>query len=344
MLGVVRRLVSPARLAAAGLLLLAAVAAVLFVLPADETYIVLPDRARPVEPLVKVEGGKRPRGPGGIYLVDVRVRRATLLERLLPPLREDASLVPADLINPAGVSDQERIQANLREMTRSQQIAAAVALRSLGYRVRTRTSGVLVDSVLEDAPAAGRLAPGDIVVSLDGRAVRTPQALRARLGRRNAGAVVTLGVRRGSELKRIRVRTGRDPEAPGRAVLGVLVTWAVDVDLPISVEIDAGPIGGPSAGLAFALDVLEELGRDVDRGRKVAVTGALDIDGSVEAVGGVAQKVIGARRTGVDLFVVPAGDNAEEARRNADGLRIVPVRSFQHALRALTTDAALRQD
>ena len=339
-----RRFLSPARLAVAGLLLLAAVAAVLFVVPADATYIVLPDRARPVEPLVKVEGGERPRGPGGIYLVDVRVRRATLLERLLPPLRAGASLVPDDVINPAGVSDEERIQANLREMTRSQQIAAAVALRSLGYRVRTRSTGVLVDSVLADAPAEGRLAPGDVIVSLDGRRVPTPAALRRRLGNRKPGDAVTLGVRRGTEVKRIRVRTGRDPDDLGRAVLGVLVTHGVDIDLPISVEIDAGPIGGPSAGLAFALDVLEELGRDVDRGRKVAVTGALDIDGSVEPVGGVAQKVIGARRTGVDVFLVPAGDNAEEARRNADGLRIVPVRSFQHALRALQTTDVSQQD
>lgn len=109
------------------------------------------------------------------------------------------------------------------------------------------------------------------------------------------------------------------------------------IRLPISVRIDAGDVGGPSAGLAFALDVLEELGRDVDHGRKVAVTGEIELDGDVLPVGGIEQKTIGARRSEVDVFVVPAGDNAEEARRHAGDLRIVPVRNFQQALRALTT-------
>jgi PDZ domain-containing protein len=96
-------------------------------------------------------------------------------------------------------------------------------------------------------------------------------------------------------------------------------------------------VGGPSAGLPFALDVMEELGRDVDHGRKVAATGELALDGTVLPVGGLKQKTIGARKAGVDIFLVPAGENAEEARRYAGGLRIVPVHSFRQALSALQT-------
>jgi Lon-like protease len=103
------------------------------------------------------------------------------------------------------------------------------------------------------------------------------------------------------------------------------------------VKIDAGNVGGPSAGLAFALDVLEELGKDVDRGCRVAATGEIGLDGSVGPVGGLEQKTIGAKRAGAKVFLVPAGDNAEEARRYADGLRIIPVRTFQQALRRLAT-------
>ena len=101
--------------------------------------------------------------------------------------------------------------------------------------------------------------------------------------------------------------------------------------------IDLGGVGGPSAGLAFALDIVEELRGDVDRGLKVAATGEIELDGHVAPIGGVKQKVIGARRSGADVFLVPAGDNAEEARRHAGDLRVIPVESFRQALRALAT-------
>src|SRR6185503_168803 len=102
-------------------------------------------------------------------------------------------------------------------------------------------------------------------------------------------------------------------------------------------KIDAGSVGGPSAGLAFALDVLEQLGKDVDHGRRIAATGALELDGTVSAVGGLEQKTIGVRRSGIRTFLVPAGENAAEARRFAHGIRIIPVHSFRQALRALAT-------
>ena len=107
--------------------------------------------------------------------------------------------------------------------------------------------------------------------------------------------------------------------------------------LPINVRINAGDVGGPSAGLAFALDILEQLGRDVDHGRRVAATGEIELDGTVAPIGGVEQKTIGVRKAGIHVFLVPAGENATEARRYAHGVRIVPVQNFQQALRALAT-------
>jgi PDZ domain-containing protein len=92
--------------------------------------------------------------------------------------------------------------------------------------------------------------------------------------------------------------------------------------------------------LPFALDVLDELGREVDRGRVIAATGALRLDGTVEPVGGIRQKTIGAIRAGATIFLVPAGDNAAEARRYAGEMRVVPVESFQQALSALATPAS----
>jgi Lon-like protease len=210
-----------------------------------------------------------------------------------------------------------------------------VALRELGYRVRAQARGALIDVVLPDRPAERALEPGDVITAVGATAVRGPDDLRRAIGKAGAGHRVRVTVRRGTETKRFVVVPERGDD--GRPLIGVIAEQDVDIRLPVRVRIDAGDIGGPSAGLAFSLDVLEELGRDVDRGHKVAVTGELALDGAVRPIGGIRQKTIGARRAGVDVFVVPAGENAQDARRYAHGLRIVAVRSFQQALRALAT-------
>src|SRR5205085_905632 len=148
---------------------------------------------------------------------------------------------------------------------------------------------------------------------------------------------VRFTVQRGHETKTVVLRTVPAGHGSKRAIVGVLLDQAEKIHLPLRVSIDVNGVGGPSAGLAFALDVLEELGRNVDRGHRIAATGEIGLDGSVQPIGGVKQKTIGVRRTGIRVFLVPAGDNATEARRYADGLRIVPVQNFQQALRALAT-------
>ncbi|HYZ19056.1 MAG TPA: S16 family serine protease, partial [Gaiellaceae bacterium] len=183
----------------------------------------------------------------------------------------------------------------------------------------------------------GKLQPEDVIVGVNGAPVRSPAELRRVLRTYGPGVTVRLAVRRGDKVRQIRVRTIADPRTRSRAIIGILVEDAAEIKLPLSVHINLGQVGGPSAGLAFALDVAEELGHDVDHGRKIAATGELRLDGSVGAVGGIKQKTIGARKAGAEIFVVPAGDNAVEARRYAGSLRIVPVNSFRQALRELAT-------
>ena len=329
------RLLTPVRLAFAGLLV-AAVALAFWAIPTD-SYIFLPHRATAVAPLVDVEGGAEPDDGGGIYFVDVLVRKATLLERIWPGVREGATVVPARDVRPPGVSESERRREELAEMQRSQRVAAAVALRELGYDVQTRAIGVRVEIVSDDAPAARVLEAGDVIVEADGRRVRAPAALRRIVRDVGVGREIALTVRRGGKPREVSVRTIRSDD--GAPIIGVIVSQAAEIKLPpgLDIEIDTGGVGGPSAGLAFALDLMEELGRDVDRGHKIAVTGSLELDGTVGAIGGVKQKTIGVRRADIDVFVVPAGDNAREARRYADGVRIVAVKTFQQALQALAT-------
>jgi Lon-like protease len=317
-----------------GALLLAA-AAVLYLAPSDK-YIFLPDEARPLAPLVEVEGEKRDRNGGGIYYVAVDVRQASILEEAFPGIHEGATLVPEEQVRPEGVDERSRRQSELREMSRSQKYAAAVALRALGRQVTVTTRGALIENVGHDFPAEGKLRAGDVVVAVDGKSVRSAAGLTERMSAKQPGDTVRLRVRRGRETREVSLRTVENPRDSNRAFLGVIIADDADVRLPIDVEIDLGNVGGPSAGLAFALDVHEELGRDVDRGRRVAATGEITIDGQVRAVGGVKQKTIAARRSGMDVFLVP-GENAAEARRYAEGLHVVPVDSFQQALRELAT-------
>jgi PDZ domain-containing protein len=335
----VSRLFSPVRLFVAGLLV-AAVAVTVWIFP-TESYIFLPNRAHPVAPLVEVEGGKDPK-KGGIFFVDVLVRKATLIERIFPGLREGATVVPAEQVRPPGVSESQRRNEELQEMQMSQQVAAAVALRELGYKVVAKPIGARIEFVDPEAPAAGKLLPGDVVTKAGGKPVKGPAGLRRAIRENGTEQDVSLLVKRGDEEAEVSVRPAPGPQ--GTPVIGVIVSQAADIKLPVDVEIDTKGVGGPSAGLAFALDLMEELGRDVDHGNRVAVTGALELDGTVGEIGGVKQKTIGVERAGIDVFLVPAGDNAAEARRYADGIRIVPVTSFQQALRSLATLPPARQD
>jgi Lon-like protease len=304
-------------------------------IPSDH-YIVLPDRARPTDPLVSIPG----EGTGednGIHMVDVRVGRASLLERIYPGIHDGATLVPEHVINPAGVSDRQRRRSSLNDMSRSQLIAVAVALEELGREVEVTPVGVEVVLVQPDVPADGVLQVGDVIVETGGEEVATTNELRRAFDDVEPGERVSLVVERDG--KRVPRTVGTQPASddPERAVMGVQVQDAEDFDFPLDIEIDAGGIGGPSAGLAFALDIVDELGEDVADGRTIVATGELALDGSVLPIGGVKQKAIGAEEAGADIFLVPDG-NFEDARDAAgDDLEVIPVSTFQEALSALAT-------
>jgi Lon-like protease len=326
---------TPARLLIAGLALVAVVVALL-ILPSSD-YIFLPDRAHPVAPLVTVKGGHDPK-QGGVYFVDVVVRKATILERLFGGLHDGADLYPPQAVNPPGVDQQQRRVLDLQDMRRSQQIAAAVALRAAGERVVTRPVGARIGFVQQGLPAFGKLEPGDVVVAIDGLPVHTLDDVHVRMSAHKVGDSVAFTVHRGKRTLVVHMGTVEAGSGASRhPIVGVSLEPALDIHLPTPVSIDAGNVGGPSAGVAFALEVMEELGRDVVHGHTVAATGEINPDGSIGPIGGIKQKTIGAREAHVDAFLVPAGENAREARKHAGGLRIIPVETFPQALHALAT-------
>ena len=209
-------------------------------------------------------------------------------------------------------------------------------MRELGKNVKVTTRGALLEAVGGEFPAEGKLRPDDVVVAVDGTPVRGAADLTEQMAKKRPGDDVQLRVRREGKTSDITVTTVPNPRDSKRAFLGVVISDDAEVKLPIDVDFNLGNVGGPSAGLAFALDLHEELGKDIDRGRRIAATGEITLDGQVRPVGGIKQKTIAARQSGMDLFLVP-GENAAEARRYADGLQIVPVDSFQQALHKLAT-------
>jgi len=323
---------TPGRIAATGGLLLLIAVIVLSIAPANGYQVRLVDPAHPVAPLVHIKG-KRPTGSGTIYFVDVRERPARLIERLLPWSRTGGS----SLVRSPPISSSLDQRLGQVEMLDSQKIAPYVALKLLGYHVSERGAGVTVLQVEKGAPAAKVLRPDDVILAVDGQAVKTIAELHAALGRKRPGDRLTLRFRRGSAVRNATFATTAAAGNSQQAILGIFASDNLQIDLPVRVTIDAQGIGGPSAGLAFALEILQELGRNVAHGHKIAATGELGLDGRVLPIGGVKQKTLGARRAHVDAFLVPAGENAQEARRYADGLRIIPVENVQQALRALAT-------
>jgi PDZ domain-containing protein len=328
-----------ARAAGAGLLLAVIALSVLYLIPSSKYYVFLPDRAHALEPLVRIDGEHPAPEKGGVYFVDVRFRKAHLLEDLLGrPLARGATLLPTrDVLGDA--TPKQAQQIDITQMEDSQKIAAAVALKRLGYHVPIRLPSIVVRGVLRTAPARRLLKPGDKLVAVNGQQVHSLGRLHALIASHRPGGSLSVTYTRSGRVATAAIRTIPSLDDKRQAAIGILVDEVGGSvgKLPIKVRINTQGVGGPSAGLAFALDLMEELGHNVDHGYKVAATGELALDGSVLPIGAAKQKTIGAREAGVDVFLVPGGSNARVARKYAHGLKIIPVQSFPQALHALAT-------
>ncbi|HEY2353846.1 MAG TPA: PDZ domain-containing protein [Gaiellaceae bacterium] len=334
-----RRRITPFRIVACLILALVVTVVILMRIPSGD-YLLLPDVAHPVAPLVRVTGGKPAKGGGELYFVDVQEQQASEFDKLFQGLiHPHSTSLPASVLIPPCTSNGEFIQSELRQMSQSQRIAAAVAERQLGYVVKQRNIGVQVDNVYGDVPAACKIAPGDVITAINGKPTKTNTDLQAAMSTVKPGQTIDVEIRRGNSTIHESVKTVADPHNPTRPLIGIFVEPAVEISkLPVKVSIDSGQIGGPSAGLAFTLELMRKLGRDVTHGYRVAATGEIALNGDVLPIGGVEQKTYGVRQAGAQVFLVPArGGNAATAKKYAGpDLKIIPVTSLKQALRALT--------
>jgi PDZ domain-containing protein len=244
-------------------------------------------------------------------------------------LNPRVSVVPKEEIYPPGKSAQEVDKETSNEFTESQSSAEFVALGELGYPQQ-----VVIQDVPAKSPSAGKLAPKDVVVSIDGRAVGGYNDVSAVLSALQPGATVTVGYLRGAKRGTAQIVSTKASDRKG-AALGIVLTLRRNAPFAVHIGLNES-IGGPSAGLMFALGIIEKLGpRDLTGGRFIAGTGTIDFSGKVGPIGGIQLKMIGARQRGATVFLVPKDNCTDALQRPPAGLQLVKVDTLDGALAAL---------
>ncbi len=288
------------------------------------------------KPLITVTGRQTYPSTGHLNLTTVAITsadsRLDLAGALAAWFDPSRAVVPREQIYPKDQTPAESRQRNAEEMTFSQVHAVNAAMAELG--VKPEATEVLVASVAVGAPALGHLKAGDVILAVDSTKVATSADVRRLVTARPVGSKVRVLVRRGGVERTETVTTAASTDTPRRSVIGVAPTDAERY--PFDVTIQLNDVGGPSAGLMFALGIVEKITpQAVTGGRFIAGTGTIDDAGKVGPIGGIQQKLRGARAAGATVFLVPEGDCSEALPARPSGLRLVKVSSLEGSLRAL---------
>jgi PDZ domain-containing protein len=301
-------------------------------------YAIAPGGALSVAPLVHVEDGPSYAAKGEILLCTVSLKRTTVMEALQGWLDPTIDVVKEQQIVPREVGRKKLHEFNLQLMVTSKQSALAVAFQELGYDV-IKGHGAQIVAVVAKTPAAGVVKRGDVIEAVDGAPTNLDADAVRVLRAHSPGDTVHLTVRsRGAkETHDVTAVLTKNPDHPKRAFLGVqLQTYKPKFDFPYKVDLESERIGGPSAGLAFTLEVLDVLTEgELTGGHRVAATGTIELDGTVGEVGGVAQKTVAVKASGAELFLVPTAELKAARKFAGNGLRVEPVRNLRDALRIL---------
>jgi PDZ domain-containing protein len=327
---------------------LGAACAIVFVVIAAATLAVpyasiLPGSARPVAQLVTVDGHEAypPANSVAFTTVSVRQQRFTLFDAFVGWLDDNIDVYPRDVLL-GGRSAAENRRYNAQLMDTSKAIAITVALEKLGYTVPIRTTGTVVRSIEPDTPASEVLELDDVIVAVDGQSVDRPDEIRELLAPGGVGAEHEVTVERpagSAERVTLRAKTVAADDDPNRPILGFTPEERISgFDFPVDVSIDSGTVGGPSAGLAFTLAVLDVLTPgELTGGTRVAVTGTMSLYGRVGPVGGGRQKAVAVRNAGYEAFLVPSDEFQEVSKAVGDDLRVIAVDTLDEALDALAS-------
>jgi PDZ domain-containing protein len=281
--------------------------------------------------VIQVTSGKTTQSAGQLRLTTVNVQsQVELVWAISSWFSKKDAVVPRELIYPPNQTEAQVEQQNAQEWTQSQESALTVALTELGYPVQT-----YVKTVTKDGAATGRLQVNDVITAVDGTKVTGPNKLVELVQGKPAGSTRTITYTRGSQTGTVKITTKKDNDSNSPR-LGVEI--GTKQPSPYHVKIDLSKIGGPSAGLMFTLGIMDKLEpEDLTGGKIIAGTGTIDDDGNVGPIGGIPQKLVGAKEAGAQIFLVPK-DNCAEALKNAvPGLPMAEVANVHDALTALHT-------
>jgi PDZ domain-containing protein len=291
-----------------------------------------------------VEAGETPvyASAGELLLTTVAVEAdLDVVEWLRYLVSSRVAEVPRESIFPPGEDAEDVATRNAALMSNSQLDATLAALAALDYEIDTEFDGARIEAIQEpSAVDADQVREGDVIVAVDGQPVDTNEDVIRSVSRSSPGEEITLRILRDGTERDETLTVVADPDDPEAPRLGLLLSSYLE--LPVDVHIDAGVIGGPSAGLMFSLAIVDLLQpEDLTGGVVIAGTGTIDRDGTIGAIGGIQQKVLGAVSRGDDarpasVFLVPAGNLREAAAAPIDrDLTLVPVATLQEALEAL---------
>ncbi len=299
------------------------------------------------EPVLQISGHDTYPTSGHLNMTTVRVTGAdykmNIVEAVYGWLAHDSVVVPHDTLYPDGKTEEQSTQENAEEFSQSQESAKVAALKELDIPVSSRT---VVSSVIKDGAAEGTLHAGDVIKQVDGSPVRQPADVARLVTKHKPGEDVVFSIVPAADAKAAE-KAGKEPEGiervtvttqkaedGGRAVVGIQA--GTDHTFPFNVDIKLADVGGPSAGLMFALGIVDKLTPGpLTGGKFVAGTGTIDDEGQVGPIGGIEMKLVGARGAGAEYFLTPEQNCAAAASDVPDGLTLVKVKTIDDARKSL---------
>lgn len=301
-------------------------------------YVIRPGSIQGVGDFAEVPPGRSYPPEGEMFLTTVSLVEARPFDILRAKLSRGHRIEKErDVLG--DTSEEQYFDVNERMMAESQETALAIAMRRAGYSVTQRGDGAEVRGISEGSPAEGRLAEGEVIVGAEGQPVQLSSELGDIVRPLGAGTAVTLDVVASDGARRsVEITLALRPGGEGSYVGVLLGTKNARLDTPFPVTRAKTEIGGPSAGLAFTLALLDELTPGEltgEGGRKVAVTGEVDLDGTVGRVGGIEQKALAVSRSDARLFLVPSAEVDEARRFGDDDIEVVGVDTVDQAVDAL---------
>jgi PDZ domain-containing secreted protein/Zn-dependent protease len=286
---------------------------------------------------ITVSGVPAQRPAGRYLLTSVRLGQPSALGVLMAVARKDREVLSLTDVAPRDIPPSALDRFERQLYLDSQQMAIAAAATTAGYHATLTGRGAKVLGLARSSPAASVLKVGDVITGVDGQSVTTDTDLRNALRGRPAGQAVKLTVERNGRTLSLSTKTARLSRVSGGTGIGVIVTTReLHVELPFTVKVKVRPdVGGPSAGLAYALAITDMLDKPDDaRGRVIAATGTIAADGSVGPVGGVHEKAIAARQAGATVFLVPAEEVSSVKNRR---LQVRGVSDLRQAVQVLVS-------